>query len=819
MDFHQRAARLHRWLNEHGTSSASLHTTVSDPKAARGGGVSSAVFGPTTLFTISTESPDDNRRDIWTVERSMADFNLLRSTLIERFPGAVLGHLPESRMTDFAKSKEELHTKQAEILNHFLRFLCRHPFISQDQVFLSFLSVNGKFSDSIKTLAPPTSGSGFRLKMLQSASRNRRKSLQRGLSAPLNEEPTSAADWWREAIELAEPPADPLKVCKDVLSEIERISKRLIELKVVVRDFREKLKAVGGTCMDLHKAFQNWLAIEYSPDALTLTSKDNIPTAELVAPADPNGMVTVSMSMPMLLSENSNRFQAQGLIHQKMALDSAATLLSAIREEILVLDALKENVNQSRDAVLRVEEAKAVLARKERELSNIEDQVRMERVQELGQGSDAAYAFEATSDPTYERKTRAARKAKDDATATLESANLVAFSLTRAALSIELNFFREERIVRSDKFFSEFAQVHADYCAKSHSIWNLKSSSSIPLKTVSSKLEKVEKAQVVKSALAKSLMYGNTDENELSDFNSGALLDTENDRSDLKSLEEHEGQTKTPDEVERETFVEWGPDIPWDPDVSRPIQVIFDFEPEHSDELEAKEGDRGIAIPFDEDRLWLHATLTNGQSGIIPTDFVRVIETVKETLSSQEPQRLTNGVQPTVEPNNNRVKQLESQLIQVKQENEKLTSLLEERDSYIAAHDNELLEANHSANQWKTEFQKVQSERDSIIKERDQFKVERDHALAEFERLLHEHNEQDEIRKKSSLKKSTSPALESKEPIAMEDDLPPHWIRGFDKTRNRYFFHNTVTKESVWRKPTATKASSTTATKRKLGDS
>lgn len=678
-----RAAALSAWLKRN-ASRATLKTVVSDPKPSS----SPSSFLPTTvtLFTISTRSP---MGEDWVVDRSIADFSVLRSSLLSRYPGSVLPQLPPelAHLVDgLKKTREARKVKQGDILNHFLRFVSRHPFLSQDEVlyvFLSHANVNPvKFQEVAKgMLAPsPTGSSSSSSSSIFSKLFSRRGSKPQLLpssssllTAKAGE--FTATEWWREAVELAVEPVDAMLVCKQVLAELERIKKRMSELKVTVRDFRDKTRLTGEACFAVQKT-------------LGLCSEGG----------EAGGMVA-------LYKAQEAKFSTQAQLHQEMALESSSTLLSGIREELLLLEAYKDQVLLVRDSVAKEEEVRLQAQKRERELAAVEQEFATER-------GNNNFAFDDKDEP---KKLRVARKAKDEALFALSTAVQLASVLTRATLTLEINLFREERVLRTEQYFAEFATVYFNYSTNSSAVWS-----------------------------------------------------------------------KQP--LQDERLVTWNEDIPWDSEVPRFVQVVFDFTPENADEVEARAGDRGTAVPIDQDREWVQLTLPNGTGGLIPTSFVRLIGVVSPApgLGSGPPAATVATATLCTDDGN-------------KHEVERLERELESKALQCESQHQDLIESRQRCEQLLGEMAELRRAAEAA-------KSERDLAVAK----LASASASDEAAAKDSGSSSNSNKASAKDNSSSngnkEEELPPNWIKGFDPVRQKSFYHNTETLVSVWKFPKPSKA-------------
>ena len=329
--------------------------------------------------------------------------------------------------------------------------------------------------------------------------------------------------------------------------------------------------------------------------------------------------------------------------------------------------------------------------------------------------------------------------------------------------------------------------------------------------------DRIGRLQTAKSAMAKSGVYNNNNNNGTDTSANG---DGSEDGTEEVVEEEFPTmkQQQQPETV-KEQLMEWGPDIPWDRNVPHLVQIVFEFEPEHSDELDGKPGDRGTAVPFDDDRQWLHVKLQNGKTGIIPTDFIRIIAAVNNNHS---PSKVTEFGSPgtanssTVssakqqEEYEMRIREMEEEMETIRNENEALRREGSEREAFMESQANELSEANQTVIELRAQTKNLLIKVDQLVEQRDQGYTDRDRAIAERDRLIRESTNRqrppqpagyraDPIEQPSS--SSSSPARQ--DTPTNNEVLPPNWVRGFDKTRNRYFYHNTVTRESVWKLPTA----------------
>ncbi|KAH9261793.1 hypothetical protein BASA81_000449 [Batrachochytrium salamandrivorans] len=658
-----RALALSAWLKRN-ASRPMLNTVVSDPKPSS----TPSSFLPitVTLFTISTRSP---LGEDWVVDRSIADFSVLRTSLLSRYPGSVLPQLPAelAHLVDgLKKTKEARKVKQGDILNHFLRFVSRHPFLSQDEVlyvFLSHANVNPvKFQEVAKGMLSPNP-TGLSSSSIFSKLFNRRGSKPQLLSNPSSSSSLAAGvgdftatEWWKEAVELAVEPVDAMLVCKQVLGELERIKKRMSELKVTVRDFRDKTRLTGEACFAVQKT-------------LGLCSEGG----------EAGGMVA-------LYKAQEAKFNTQAQLHQEMALESSSTILSGIREELLLLEAYKDQVLLVRDSIAKEDEVRLLAQKRERELAIVEQEFATER--------NNNFAFEDKEEP---KKLRVARKAKDEALFALSTAVQLASVLTRATLTLEINLFREERVLRTEQYFAEFATVYFNYSTNSAAVWS-----------------------------------------------------------------------KQP--LQDERLVTWNEEIPWDSEVPRFVQVVFDFTPENADEVEARAGDRGTAVPIDQDREWVQLTLPNGTGGLIPTSFVRLIGVVAPAQAPlpASPSLATPITAALCTDSNHEAERLEQEL--------KVKAL------QCESQHQDLIESRQRCEQLLGEMAELRRAAEVA-------KSERDEAVAK----LASGNIGSKVLAKDSSKE--------------EGELPPNWIKGFDPVRQKAFYHNTETLVSVWKfpKPSAPK--------------
>ena len=161
--------------------------------------------------------------------------------------------------------------------------------------------------------------------------------------------------------------------------------------------------------------------------------------------------------------------------------------------------------------------------------------------------------------------------------------------------------------------------------------------------------------------------------------------------------------------------------------------------------------------------------------------------------------------------------------------NEQLTEAEDQVAEFRAANKNLQLDLDRVT----SERDRALSERDRALNERDRATNERDQALAAVARA--ESRQQAQSATSSSTSRSNGDQPRQASPAASRqsigsvnssatasEDLPPNWVKVLDKQRNRYFYHNTVTKQSVWKKPEfhEIKASmpSSQGSKRKQGD-
>jgi hypothetical protein len=787
--------------------------------------VSSITTTTPLFFTIIAGSNNLNNNSSPTILRSPSDFILLRTTLLHRFPNTVIALLPESHPGDFVKDRRRLSIKSADTYTHWLRCLSRHPFLSQDEVFLTFISpIGSSFKEALDVLLLSSNPSSLSRKSSLSSkilTSFRRQSLnpQQQTSPPQLQssreltQPTSPLDYYNLAIELSPTISNPEKATKDFLFEIDQIEKTIHTLKDGFRNLIiDKLEQLSNGHVEISKTFSTWLAFEYSSSS---NSGNSFSSSSAAA-------TTTTTSLPQLISHTS--FCHESTSNKLNRLSSQInTLLGAIRFELLMLRAFKAQLIETSARLETLAKAERRLEQKNVELTNAENSARSER-KEVDQ-----FSYQDAQDEIFERKTRTARKARDDALEARDIALVHSTRLCKCTLNIEQQLYRSERVVRTERMLNEFAQIEMIFGNDLVRVWdslrgnngNSNShqviSAPVPLQQFVQVQQQQQQqpapSQTTHEALIRSgiiptamevVVQGNSNDNGVGSMNNNNNATTNNDSSEFETenviAEDDDNDNYDDDDNygEDNTYMPWDTSQSWTPTDIREIKVAFDFEAEEDDELTVHVGELGLAGPFDVDRQWLMVKTQNGE-GLVPTEFVLCKKVTTTTTQQQQPSNSSSGNTNT-STSNISTEQLQNELNTSLQQVENLQQELAVTRSTLdeTKKENELLQ--NLLQEAKKEIMMLQSTVNSAA------------AAA----VATTNNNSTATTTIPDAPTSSSQSTTSTVPTASTtaSSLPPleGWIISFDPRYNRHFYYNPITRQSVWKIPTTNSDETTTTT-------
>ena len=581
-------------------------------------------------FYLVSTATTRGARQVWSARRRYRDFLRLRFALVERFPGAVIPHLPHEKNMGVFRSKAQIQAKQAPVLGEWLVVVGRHPFLSRDDTVHAFLASPVPFPQALKELEATEAGSRS---SLPSSNPNRKSFLGRlgisrgsrdlafsgggGTSPPSPpsppDDPTSlvardaARRRWLQALEMAPEPDNVPLLADHVDAELQELRKTLFTFKNSIKAFVEKQKAAALSFDEFSHAIRSWQALEGMPPVLKAVSDVERPVAPILAQ-------TAAMA--------GEQAQTSAVLVQR----TVDELLASVRAEIALIDAFRAQVSNTRDKYeARVKAQREVDALHD-ELDVLRSKTGMAATTGAHPSAAALAQYPSAKD---EAKMKQVSKQLEDAEAKHDSAVTAADSLIKATLNVELLWFRDERAVRVEHMMTRFARIEADCAVTSARTWGANAKDAEFLKAAAN----VDAAAATAASRRRSGTIPGVATPRASMVLSRAMnLGSEWDASGLRGggvdvkkndagVEGIHGMSDDDDDEGDDVGEQSGLDehgLPVAADLAGTefdVEVVYEFEAEHDDELSCVPGERGVAVVYDADHQWLLVTIASTGSG------------------------------------------------------------------------------------------------------------------------------------------------------------------------------------------------------------
>ena len=288
---------LDEWLAQRALDTAQVFDVV-EPAT-----VSKTLGRKTVEYTVRSGS-------VTSVKRRYRDFVRLRAGLVNRFPGAVVPPLPESKM--MGKFDPTFVERRRLHLENFVRAVARHPYLAADDLFVEFVASTAPFDR-------------------RSAVTARRKLVK-------HERLAEAPKRWAQALVATDGPKDPVQAVNAALQELEAFKAKLIAVRDMVLRLGNRVDAHAEALRDVAQALTTAQSAEYHFVALTSST-------------------TQPLELPSLMADMLGRTQnAHSQMADVLGAETARvyeSLVSPLKYEIMFVDTLLAAVRRTRASLTR----------------------------------------------------------------------------------------------------------------------------------------------------------------------------------------------------------------------------------------------------------------------------------------------------------------------------------------------------------------------------------------------------------------------------------------------------------------------------------
>ena len=443
-------------------------------------------------------------------------------------------------------------------LQAFLIAVVRHPFLKTDTAFIYFFTSTDKFKHKY-------------LENLKVKETEQSKGFQ----------------MWGHMVQLCSTPSKPMSKLKMIFNEINTLRTFYRSFKQAVRTHIARLETHAAGVNEFGNSFENWKLMEGMELPML---------AGVVSLDDDDGESTKNLPISNMVSHLESACVSESEKLKKKAKELANVVSGPLSFELMVLEAMKDDIKATREAILKYKKAskkyKDALDAYNRSLTKKDDQANALSTERLKQTLDAA------------RITR---------NLALEEAHFV----TRGFLVVEIQRFRHERAKRAADILKKIAGLNLDFSSAVMKLWQ-NSSEIIP-----SGIKACSDLRVLEAVKEQD--------------NSGMLTRGARHQDSFATITENTLEESGGEQEEEEKYqqrnVEESPSPKSETRAS--VRVTQSYAGEHERELSIKFGDVMEGLLSTENPEWVWVTdPKSGAQGYVPSTHVEVMQ---ETTLLQEP--------------------------------------------------------------------------------------------------------------------------------------------------------------------------------------